>query len=238
MDCWATSKWNRHEAGVTIKTFIPTSSEAGVMFWWALQLQSSLQLHSSLTPASSEAGVAIRTSYLKMISIRLPKNVTPAGVKLECLSELSKNTFKWFLLSTNVTPASLQLECLPELSKTLKKWFLLPKNVTPAPLQLHSSYRFSRFSALNVWAQITLFRPMSFPQTQNEILNTLSLHSRSCFTIKISENIKIFFSKKQPETFHISKNEQKTTDRTIFSSTDAGSVFFTAPRFGGNCNSV
>ena len=48
MDCWATSKWNRHEAGVTIKTFIPTSSEAGV---------------------------AIRTSYLKIISIRLPKNV-------------------------------------------------------------------------------------------------------------------------------------------------------------------
>ena len=33
----------------------------------------------------------------------------------------------------------------------------------------------------------------------------------------------------------MSKNEQKPTDRTIFSSTGAGSVFFTAPRFGGNC---
>ena len=156
------------------------STPASIILAASLQLDSSFQWSWSGYQNYS-------SSYLKMISIRLPKNVTPAGVKLECLSELSKNnfkwfllstnvtpaslqleclselsknTFKWFLLSTNVTPASLQLECLPELSKTLKKWFLLPKNVTPAPLQLHSSYRFSRFSALNVWAQITLFRPM------------------------------------------------------------------------------
>ena len=30
-----------------------------------------------------------------------------------------------------------------------------------------------------------------------------------------------FFSKQQPETYHISKNEQKTTDTTIFSSAEA-----------------
>ena len=51
---------------------------------------------------------------------------------------------------------------------------------------------------------------------------------------KLLETRNKFFSKKQLETKYISKNEQKRTDRPIFSLKTASSVFFTSSRNGFN----
>ena len=115
--------------------------------------------HSSFTARRIEAGVLIRTSLQLHWKLEwswsdpsehhssFTARRIEAGVLIRTSLQLHWNLeWSWSAFQNSL--------------KHLKMCFYYQKKVTPALLQLHSSFRFSRFSALNVRPQITLFRPM------------------------------------------------------------------------------